>query len=284
MSVSPGNFVEQLTIIRSLAVPTSLPKLVQGLRNGKLPQRTVALTMDDGYADNLYEVQPLLERYEMPVTIFVISGCLGQEFWWDELVRLIFTEGTFADGICLKIARQVFEWRLEPDADVGKQREQLLESLYWMIRQLSEPERQNAMEQLREGIGDVQLEKPQHRALSPIELSTLVDCPLIEIGSHTHTHPALAQLTRIEQQHEIEHSQTKLAEIIGRPVTGFSFPHGSYSTTTQEILRRAAYSYACSSNEDTARYASQCYQLPRLWVPNLGGEEFGRWLRRWLHV
>ena len=282
MSVSPQNFVEQLSIIRDLATPISLPALVQGLRDGELPKRPVTLTLDDGYADNLYEAQRVLEKYEIPATIFVVSGYLGQEFWWDELARLVFTKGAFADGICLRMTGQEFEWQTEQDEDIEKQRERLLETLYWVLRPLTEPERQNASEQLRSQVGNIETGKPRHRALNPAELTTLADCPLIEVGSHTHTHPALADLTRTEQEHEIEHSQTRLAEITDRTVTGFSFPNGSYSATTQEIVRNAAYTYACSSDQNTARHIGQRYQLPRLWVPNMAGEEFGRWLRPWL--
>jgi peptidoglycan/xylan/chitin deacetylase (PgdA/CDA1 family) len=284
MSVSPTNFVEQLAVIRDLATPIALPALVQGLREGELPRHTVALTMDDGYADNLYKARPLLERYEMPATIFVISGYLGQEFWWDELARLVLTEGAFADGICLKTAGQEFAWRPQQVGDLGKQREQLLENLYWRIRPLSEQERQGAMQQLKSWVGAVPVEKPLHLSLNVAELQTLADCPLIEIGSHTDTHPALADLASNEQEHEIEHSRTKLTEITGRDITGFSFPNGSYSATTQKMLKNAAYTYACCSDQDTAQHIDQCYQLPRLWVPNVAGEEFGRWLRHWLQV
>ena len=284
MSVSPRNFAEQLTVIRDLATPISLTALVQGLQDGRLPQHPVALTMDDGYADNLYEAQPLLERYEIPATIFMVSGYLGQAFWWDELAQLVFTEGSFADGICLKIAGKEFEWQPEQAEDMEKQREHLLETLYRVFRPLSNQERQKTMGQLRSWIGDVQLEMFHHRALTSAELNTLADCPLIEIGSHTHTHPALADLPLTEQEREIEHSQAELTEIIDQAISGFSFPNGSYSAATQKMLRKAAYTYACSSDQDTARHIKQCYQLPRLWVPNVAGEEFGRWLRDWLHV
>ena len=48
-----------------------------------LTDRAVVVTFDDGYVDVLETAYPLLARYEIPATVFVVSGCLGKRFWWD---------------------------------------------------------------------------------------------------------------------------------------------------------------------------------------------------------
>jgi peptidoglycan/xylan/chitin deacetylase (PgdA/CDA1 family) len=284
MSVSPKNFAEQLQVIRNLATPLSLPALVQGLQDGTLPRLPAAVTMDDGYADNFYEARPILDKYEIPATTFVISGYLGQEFWWDRLVRLVFTEGAITNGNKLNVAGRSYEFTFQNDMPVQEQREQLLQTLYWALRPLPEQERQRSLETLGNLVGDIQADKICQRAMTTAELKMLADDPLIEIGSHTHTHVELANLTGEDQKYEIEQSREELSEIIGRRVAGISFPFGSFSKATQEIISGEKFTYACSSNPDTVRNAGQRYQLPRLWVPNLNGEQFSRWLRPWLPV
>jgi peptidoglycan/xylan/chitin deacetylase (PgdA/CDA1 family) len=167
---------------------------------------------------------------------------------------------------------------------VQEQREQLLQTLYWALRPLPEQERQRSLETLGNLVGDIQADKICQRAMTTAELKMLADDPLIEIGSHTHTHVELANLTGEDQKYEIEQSREELSEIIGRRVAGISFPFGSFSKATQEIISGEKFTYACSSNPDTVRNAGQRYQLPRLWVPNLNGEQFSRWLRPWLPV
>jgi peptidoglycan/xylan/chitin deacetylase (PgdA/CDA1 family) len=42
-------------------------------------KRQLAITFDDGYKDNLTVALPLLEKYEMPATIFVAAGFIGKD-------------------------------------------------------------------------------------------------------------------------------------------------------------------------------------------------------------
>jgi peptidoglycan/xylan/chitin deacetylase (PgdA/CDA1 family)/glycosyltransferase involved in cell wall biosynthesis len=46
------------------------------------PPRSVVLTMDDGYADNVRLAVPVLRRYGFPATVFVVSGRIGGSNQW----------------------------------------------------------------------------------------------------------------------------------------------------------------------------------------------------------
>jgi peptidoglycan/xylan/chitin deacetylase (PgdA/CDA1 family) len=83
MCVSPRHFEQHLEVIRRVAFPVTLDELVRGLP-GELPPRALALTFDDGYADVLQRAQPLLELYQLPASVFVVTGCVGSRFPWDE--------------------------------------------------------------------------------------------------------------------------------------------------------------------------------------------------------
>ncbi|MFL6373721.1 MAG: polysaccharide deacetylase family protein [Pyrinomonadaceae bacterium] len=48
------------------------------LLNGSLPSRTVAVTFDDGWKDNYTNAFPLLKRYGIPATIFIVPEMLGK--------------------------------------------------------------------------------------------------------------------------------------------------------------------------------------------------------------
>ncbi len=95
LSVTPDHFAGHLEILREYTRPISLQQLSQGLREGNLPDCSVVVTFDDGYADNLLNAKPLLERYDVPATVFLATGLVEhwREPWWDELEQLLLQPG-----------------------------------------------------------------------------------------------------------------------------------------------------------------------------------------------
>ena len=62
LAVSPARFAEQLSVLRDGWQVLPLGDLVQAVLAHKASRRMVAITFDDGYADNLYQARPLLAR------------------------------------------------------------------------------------------------------------------------------------------------------------------------------------------------------------------------------
>ncbi len=55
---------------------------------GRLPDRPVLITFDDGYVDNYTTAYPILKKYNLKATIFVVTGFLGKRkgyLTWDQL-------------------------------------------------------------------------------------------------------------------------------------------------------------------------------------------------------
>ena len=101
LAVQPERFAGHMQLLRERFNPISLPDLLAALRGGGVPRRSVAVTFDDGYRDNLTVAKPLLERYGVPGTVFVVSGYVGskRDFWWDELDRLCRDPAAVAAGL-----------------------------------------------------------------------------------------------------------------------------------------------------------------------------------------
>ena len=115
LAVTPEHFAEHLEALRQHAVPLRLQQLSRALAKGAtLPGRSVVVTFDDGYADNLHNAKPLLERYGIPATIFLTSGFIGSGngFWWDELDRLLLRPGRLPKNLRLNINGKTRRWQL----------------------------------------------------------------------------------------------------------------------------------------------------------------------------
>jgi peptidoglycan/xylan/chitin deacetylase (PgdA/CDA1 family) len=299
LCVTPEHFREHLEILGRKYSSISLQRLNRALANHQSLSRSVVITFDDGYADNLHCAKPLLEQYDIPATVFVISGSVGsaREFWWDELERLILQPEVLPASVTLLIRGTRFEWTssgldkrrekswpeggaLRRDGDA--ERQSLYHALWKRFRFLKEDERPELLDQLLEWSGGAVESRASHRQLSSAELIRLAEGGLVEIGSHTLTHPFLSKLSAISQDGELRQSRRSLEEIIGQRVTSFSYPHGDYGWKTATLAAEAGYTCACSSYANTVRTNTNHFQLPRIVVEDWDGEEFNRRLSEWL--
>lgn len=79
LTVAPRAFAAQMQALRESGRPVlSLARALPALQGGEpLPARAVALTFDDGYADNATDALPILERFGFPAAFFVVTGLMG---------------------------------------------------------------------------------------------------------------------------------------------------------------------------------------------------------------
>jgi len=120
------------------------------------------------------------------------------------------------------------------------------------------------------------------RLLTEGELADLTRHPLVRIGSHTLTHPAMDRLTPSERQEELVGSRRRLEGVKGDKVSQFSYPNGIFWPNYGMELKEAGYELACCSRNALVRSASDPLALPRLWPEDLDGDGFARWLGGWV--
>ena len=303
LAVTPGRFAEHLRVLRKHARPMQLAELPLALRDGRLPDRSVVVTFDDGYADNLHNAKPLLERHDVPATVFVASGFVGRnrEFWWDELARLLLRPGTLPDRLSLSVDGVAHQWELGEAAKYTVEefrrhrgwrawnrnptpRHSLYISLCDLLRPISEEERQRKLDELRGWVIGAPERRPNHRPLSSGEISRLRQGGLVEVGAHTVTHPVLSTLPPASQRREIAKSKARLEQILGRPVTSFAYPYGKphdYTAETIDIVRRTGFGCVCSTFAGVVRLSSDPFQLPRVYVRNWDGDRLAQRLGKW---
>ena len=187
MSVSPQRFAMQLECLSRNYQVVSLKTMVEDLKDeGKVVDRVVALTFDDGYADNFFNAKSLLEAYNVSATVFVSTGHIGEnrEFWWDELERILLQPSTVPATLRLKVNGHFCEWdlgdaALYSDEDYTRYcswnvtrkenptaRQRLYRILCQMLRPLREGEREGVLEQLRSWAEVDPVGRHTHRCLT----------------------------------------------------------------------------------------------------------------------
>ena len=140
--------------------------------------------------------------------------------------------------------------------------------------------RSKVTDQIRQQIAGSITPEGGARAMTREQLQELSAIPSVEVAAHTVTHPRLSYLGDAEQLEEIQNSKSDL-EALGIDVAGFSYPNGDYSSETWRLVKECGFDYACTSWQAAVRKNNDCYQLPRIWAPNVGDQEFRRWMSAW---
>jgi peptidoglycan/xylan/chitin deacetylase (PgdA/CDA1 family) len=269
LCLAPEVFASQLEVLRRDFQPVRLKDASAG-RGGSLP---VAVTFDDGYADVLTRAVPLLERFEVPATVFVVPGLEGEGFWWDRLRGLFENPDSLPDRLSIDVGANRLEWQ----RDQGVQA--LRQNAYQRVRRSDESTREAQLVRLGEWAG-IEPRSPVP-VLDSAQLRDLAQHPLIEIGSHTMSHADLSALDADGLDREIKGSRDRLEEGLGRTIESFSYPHGGLHPAVLARIKEAGYRRACSSEGGLVQSGSDPFRLPRLWPPASSGAQFRAWLRGW---
>jgi len=301
LCVSPEHFREHLDVLGRLAKPTRLQELASDLRGGAIADRSVAITFDDGYVDNLHNAKPLLEDAGIPATVFITTGYIGgdREFWWDELDRLFLQPGTLPPTLEMIVDGTEHEWNLgdaavystdswrshrdwKAEENPPTARHRVFLEVWRLLQPLSEEHRRRLLDMLRAWAGAEASVRPSHRVMTATELVELAGSDAIEIGCHTVTHALLPDIPAPSVRAEVEESTAALDRLLGAAPKSFAYPYGAYSQETIPAVRDAGFSCAVSTVETCVRATSDPYQLPRMEVRDWSGEEFERRLLIWL--
>ncbi len=221
-----------------------------------------ALTVDDGYGDFLKVAVPLLEKYELPATLFVTTRFVDGEIWlWPDILRytLLKTEkaafDVFGDGSGIP---------LRTPNEKGKVYLNLVE----ICKKVSESDKFAFLEELARRL-DVTVPALPPEEFRPVSWDALrrLNKDLFEIGSHTLTHPILSRVPIAQAKTEIEESKRRIEEALEREVTTFAYPNGTrgdYAQEHKDILKQCGYQVAVTTNFGFSTAETDPFEMNRM--------------------
>jgi peptidoglycan/xylan/chitin deacetylase (PgdA/CDA1 family) len=295
LHVSPRHFAEHLQVLRARAHVRSLRSLLFDLLTGIVHPFSVAVTLDDGYLDNLLMAAPLLDAYDVPATVFVTGDSdAGREaFWWDRLAGLCLTPGTLprqvevvsgSDSLTFDLgdaasyseadASRFLGWRAWDTPPTA--RHAMFAALHRTLLVRGAPQRERILEQLGSMIAGNHRVPDAHRRMSDADIVMVARRTSIDIGAHTATHPALPTIAAEDQAREIRTNQAHLREVVGRDIDLFAYPHGDYSRETVGIVREAGFLGACTTASGPVRSNADPFRLARCRAQDVDGAAFER--------
>ncbi|MGA1985508.1 MAG: polysaccharide deacetylase family protein [Candidatus Sulfotelmatobacter sp.] len=250
-AVSATALRAQLAHLRRHFHVVPLTRIFELLKTGRpLDPLTVALTIDDGRS-NCYEfLFPLLSEFEMPATFFVVSSFIRGEGWvWTDKVL----------------------WLAEQPSRPSELSASNIELLFTTLNRLRPEVRTAFIENMaaKMGVSIPETAPEKYAPCSWNELREMADSGLVDIGSHTVTHPILASITDEESWHELTVSRAQIEEGLDRPVVSFCFPNGKpvdYRHSQLQQVKDAGYAGAVVADFGMITSRTNPYELPRIGV------------------
>lgn len=216
--------------------------------------RLMAITLDDGHGPTYTCARDVALKHKVPMTIFV-STCQIDDgpLIWGMYINALSTEQAYAsitlEGVTLDFqtsksrlqSRQyLLNWALQQD--------NIAESVAALAAKYPIPERIMA----------------HYRGMTTAQLSNAAREDIINIGSHTVTHPFLANLKKHDLLNELESSKRTLENLTGKPVDYIAYPSGSYNSEVIDASKDVGYKAGLAVSSQNRWDAD--FEIPRLGI------------------
>lgn len=224
------------------------------------------ITFDDGYKDFIEYSLPLLQKYSMSSSMFIVTDSIGNSLPpWTYVIDYL-----FYNTAKLEIEDIDFKIYSEYEVNCWKNKDEQIKyckKFKQYLKKIPHRERNKIINSLINNFNDVEV--PKNLMLSWAEINQLKN-EGVEIGSHTVTHPPLAT---IEDEKELEFELYNSAKCIEKKTGEFpisiSYPVGSYNARVKLISQKVGYKLGLAVNQDIYDESKHDnFEIPRLELYN----------------
>jgi peptidoglycan/xylan/chitin deacetylase (PgdA/CDA1 family) len=230
---------------------------IEGIKSNKLPSRALAITFDDGYANNATIAAPILTRLGLPATFFIATAYLDGGRMFNDTVIEAVRQCTDSELDLVGLGLETYPLRTtqEKRAAIAG----ILRSLkYRPVEERTQTAESIALRTVATLPNDLMMSSEQAAALGRGGHT---------VGGHTARHPILTTLSDQDATSEITDGRRRLEEIAECRVSLFAYPNGrpgvDYDRRHVALVRELGFAGAVSTSPGAARTNSNPYEIPR---------------------
>jgi len=264
--LEPSVFEAQMRYLREHYRIISLRRLCDELREGNGPGPALAITFDDGYRDLYKYAFPVLQKYQIPATIYLIGECVetSDAPWYDR----IFVAVDAARGSSLDV-------ELETPRHFSLSSSAARASAAWEIvcylRSIPDVVRRQWCSDFEARV-KLSPERLQGRMLNWEQVREM-DKGGVLFGAHTMSHPVVSRLEAAELESELADSKRLLESRLDKPIHDFAYPFGKLQDCdifAERFLEGCGYHSAVTTIAGFNTPASSPYRLRRVQIGDDG--------------
>jgi peptidoglycan/xylan/chitin deacetylase (PgdA/CDA1 family) len=229
-----------------------------------LPPRSVVITFDDGYKDNFRIAAPILDRLGIPGTFYVLVDAVDRSEapWYCRLRHAFMTSKKphWTDPATGAV---------HPLTD-ARGREPVFLGVAGACSKSSAAEREALVQYAWRELAPEPFPDEHDLMMTWDDARSLVKAGHI-VGSHTMTHPNIAQVSVADARTELAGSKLKLEQELGAPVKHFAYPHPAlnpqWNEATLKITQELGYVTAVTTTCGAVRRDARLHAIPRTYIP-----------------
>jgi peptidoglycan/xylan/chitin deacetylase (PgdA/CDA1 family) len=217
--------------------------LPEELQHTDVHGKMAMLTVDDGHMEVFSKLYPIIQSLNISMVICITTDFFLRNRWlWVDKIHWILEQPGSA--------QRIQSYILPENASFSGNQAQLRQ----YFKTLPPNTRDGLIDSLADHCGIEIPPKPDicFRPVRTKEVSAMLQSGMVELASHTVTHPILMNLSDHELDFELQHSKKELEDFSGRMIHSFCYPNGlpgDYDSRTIQAVNRAGYSMAFTSNE-----------------------------------
>lgn len=251
----------------------SVAEIIQSIINKtSLPNKAIAFTIDDGFADQASLAAPVFIEFQCPVTIFLITDFIDGKLWpWFSKVQYLI-KSSEARSIDFNIKQKRASYFLTDN----NQKRVAYHGILELIKLMDWSDLDNVLTHVSD-ITNVTIPKEPPEDYTPMTWLQAQELEKkgISFGPHTLTHPILSNTGAQESMTEINQSWERLKQKLQNPSPVFCYPNGTqmdYGRREIDILKKSEMIGAVSTIPKQYRVDSNTldveYNLPRYSLPD----------------
>jgi len=261
--IQKEQFEEHLKYFKNHFNVISLKQAFELYRSGtKVDHRTITISFDDGYLNNLKEALPLLEKYKLHSTFFISGICIENPNYllWADVVSfcrfLSKQKVLIIDGISFKKVNRF---------GLYNKNKHVYASDY--LKQLSPIRRDEVITQLwndfdlSNKLG--QFPEEWWRLMNSEEIKLLDSNEFAEIGGHGYLHYNMGMVPREVTIKEMEKGKELLENTINHEIDSLAYPDGSYNEEVKDLAEKSHFQSQLATNYRCRRDNEDIRILPR---------------------
>lgn len=258
-------FEKQIHYLNKYYEIISIEEFERRLFSKEFSGKEVILTFDDGYANNLYIVAPILNKLRLPFTVFVSTEHIDNGTFFPTSVNRIITRGAELSKVEIPSQHLSFPLTTKEETDAATTQ------ISRLLKSLPVAEVKKITEELIENVDSDTWDslKQKYKSVRPMNWEEVkkLSGQGATIGSHCMWHTCChGYQSKEDIREQIAESKKLIESHLNKPCRYFAYPNGDFTEYSNECVAQN-YSLGFSTQgRQTISYDSPHATIPRISV------------------